>query len=755
MSNPPLYIATYSNVDVYECMVGDTALMRRVSDNWINATQILKAANFPKASRTRILEKEIQTGIHEKIQGGYGRFQGTWIPLEIARPLAHKYKITDAMAPILTYVPDPYNPLGKKSKGAGSGGNTSSQKRTDSAAKKQKSIKEKNIDSARKMAPSVADGSFWQANEPPRYQQPQQPNSYPQYHAPPPVFGQYGQQQLHNGYFQQSGYQQPQYLQEQQQGYPQHQTLRPPNMPQLSQQTQQHIPQQQAYPRNGSQSQAQQSKQQQQQQQQFAPYQQHKQKNSNENWSQDDANSTQMDEAMESDTSISSEHSAMANMDSKNARSMYTDALVHFFSNETDDVPLVLLHPPSDFDFNEPIDEEGHTPLHWASSMASPALVELLLKNGADPLTPNAAGLNCVSRAVFFNNSYQKGNFNQIVQLMKSCLYTPDKSGRTPLHYLCESTRSKTAIAQYYLQTILDQLSLGNENLITIVANHRDIQGDSAIDLCMRSGNTTLLDCLKSYVTGTESTAPNTPAVTSIRTPGTFKTDLGDFTEEPDSTINDRTDSVNGDHDDAETPGPANLFVQRLPKLPVGEVGGMLTSMLSSLADAYDTELKNKEEESEHTKSVLDNLQQDLDATESQNREVLRQIDSGLSLEELTSNISQLDEEASKKTDSLMRIMERSQALSMAKIVLREESSIDQSFVDNGDQIQLAFELTQLQVNRTRVIDTIIQELAVQNTNNKMNNYRKLIALACDLKAENVDELVDEIEADLLTTMSN
>ncbi|ODV73541.1 KilA-N domain-containing protein, partial [Cyberlindnera jadinii NRRL Y-1542] len=88
-------------IDVYECFIDDVPLMRRCSDDWVNATQILKAAKFPKAHRTRILEREVQTGVHEKIQGGYGRFQGTWIPLDIARPLAHKYNITDAMAPIL------------------------------------------------------------------------------------------------------------------------------------------------------------------------------------------------------------------------------------------------------------------------------------------------------------------------------------------------------------------------------------------------------------------------------------------------------------------------------------------------------------------------------------------------------------------------------------------------------------------------------------------------------------------------------
>ena len=50
--------------------------MRRRSDSYLNATQILKVAEFDKPQRTRILEREVQTGEHEKVQGGYGKYQG-------------------------------------------------------------------------------------------------------------------------------------------------------------------------------------------------------------------------------------------------------------------------------------------------------------------------------------------------------------------------------------------------------------------------------------------------------------------------------------------------------------------------------------------------------------------------------------------------------------------------------------------------------------------------------------------------------
>lgn len=71
-----IYKATYSGVPVYEFLCNNIAVMRRQSDSYLNATQILKVAEFDKPQRTRILEREVQIGQHEKVQGGYGKYQG-------------------------------------------------------------------------------------------------------------------------------------------------------------------------------------------------------------------------------------------------------------------------------------------------------------------------------------------------------------------------------------------------------------------------------------------------------------------------------------------------------------------------------------------------------------------------------------------------------------------------------------------------------------------------------------------------------
>ncbi|KAI0741587.1 apses-domain-containing protein [Daedaleopsis nitida] len=110
---PPvkIYNAVYSSVQVYECMVRGIAVMRRRADSYVNATQILKVAGVDKGRRTKILEKEILPGKHEIVQGGYGKYQGTWIPLERGRDIALQYGVAPLLAPLFDFVPNA-NPMG-------------------------------------------------------------------------------------------------------------------------------------------------------------------------------------------------------------------------------------------------------------------------------------------------------------------------------------------------------------------------------------------------------------------------------------------------------------------------------------------------------------------------------------------------------------------------------------------------------------------------------------------------------------------
>ncbi|KEY72147.1 hypothetical protein S7711_00157 [Stachybotrys chartarum IBT 7711] len=112
-AGPGIYSATYSGIPVYEFQFGQDLkehVMRRRQDDWINATHILKAAGFDKPARTRILERDVQKDRHEKIQGGYGKYQGTWIPLPAGESLAQRHNVYDRLKEIFTFVPGNESP---------------------------------------------------------------------------------------------------------------------------------------------------------------------------------------------------------------------------------------------------------------------------------------------------------------------------------------------------------------------------------------------------------------------------------------------------------------------------------------------------------------------------------------------------------------------------------------------------------------------------------------------------------------------
>lgn len=107
MSPYPIKFSAYSGTRVYVMTIKGISVMRRLHDNYVNATQVLRAAGLAKPQRTKILEKDISRMIHEKVQGGYAGFQGTWIPQEEALSIAIEYGLEEQITELLNKPIDP------------------------------------------------------------------------------------------------------------------------------------------------------------------------------------------------------------------------------------------------------------------------------------------------------------------------------------------------------------------------------------------------------------------------------------------------------------------------------------------------------------------------------------------------------------------------------------------------------------------------------------------------------------------------
>ncbi|KAJ3228837.1 hypothetical protein HDU78_009513 [Chytriomyces hyalinus] len=112
MNKPDGIVCTlHGGVKVVELTHAGHSVMRRLSSNLsVNGTHILLLAGVvDKVRRSRILdEKCISLGWpHEKVQGGSGRFQGTWMGTKHALELAAEFNVQEIVQQLVDYVPAP------------------------------------------------------------------------------------------------------------------------------------------------------------------------------------------------------------------------------------------------------------------------------------------------------------------------------------------------------------------------------------------------------------------------------------------------------------------------------------------------------------------------------------------------------------------------------------------------------------------------------------------------------------------------
>lgn len=93
MNDLSIFTAKYSSLDVFETKINNVAVMKLKKKQQVNAGQILKLAKLPKKKRTQIIKKLAQTIDGERIDFGFFKFQGFWIPLDAAKRLAKKWNV--------------------------------------------------------------------------------------------------------------------------------------------------------------------------------------------------------------------------------------------------------------------------------------------------------------------------------------------------------------------------------------------------------------------------------------------------------------------------------------------------------------------------------------------------------------------------------------------------------------------------------------------------------------------------------------
>lgn len=164
---------------------------------------------------------------------------------------------------------------------------------------------------------------------------------------------------------------------------------------------------------------------------------------------------------------------------------------------------------PQDLDPDLPIDDQLHTAVHWAAALAKTHLVGALVAFGAEPRRGNHVGETALIRAVLATNNQDNESFSTVLEHLASSIRTTDALGRTVLHHaaLVAGVKGRAASAKYYMETVLEFVAQRQEGDFEALVDAQDTNGDSALHIAARVGAKPLIRML--LETGAARDRPN------------------------------------------------------------------------------------------------------------------------------------------------------------------------------------------------------------------------------------------------------
>lgn len=462
----------------------------------------------------------------------------------------------------------------------------------------------------------------------------------------------------------------------------------------------------------------------------------------------------------------------------------YADQILEYFISDTNQIPVVLVNTPPDFDPNMAIDDDGHTALHWASAMGRIRVVKLLLTVGADIFRVNRAGQTALMRSVMFANNYDVRKFPDLYELLHRSTLNIDNNNRTVFHHIVDvaMSKGKTHAARYYMETVLDRLADYPRELADII-NFQDEDGETALTLAARCRSKRLVKILIDH--GAD------PKITNKEGKSTEDFILEDERFRSSPIIPSRTMSMSYRNAQAANPSlsaPAPVASTSAPAPPpplpqpilmaphndrpalhysiTGQKAATrcvndVAALLNSLATAYDQELRDKERDMNQASALLANIQGEI--LDSQ-RTVTSLRNQAQGLPQANKRLSDLENQLRTKIGQRYRLGWEKWAKDEEE---REKSIRDMSGgqlrpigmqngvykAPNGDDItdllvlhadipteseairaeceKLRQELEVHKKRRVGTVDTLVKAQAEAGTGGKMAQYRKLISAGC------------------------
>ena len=503
-------------------VVNSVAVMRRRSDSWLNATQILKVAGMEKGKRTKVLEKEILAGEHEKVQGGYGRYQGTWINYKRGREFCRQYGVEELLLPLLEY------DMGQDGAQPGNGGMETPTKEQAMAAQRKKMMYNGTENRSGIQTPN---GTFFKnisatavnavnAINKARFDSP----------GPRPGSGNKRPANVRKSSMQQ-GSQESQFAGSSQQSIQSFHSdgshgingqLDPAfgnySTPYFTKPKRPHSSMDQESPRKKARPSS-----------SMGPFSQST--NGDYDRSIRDTTPTEPNESFvyhqllqpDLDSNVTGLQPLPRPMSTPAKEKQHLLASLFLDPIRDDLSNLPSLDGLSGDDLDIPIDHSAHTALHWAATLAKPSLIRALIAKGANIFRVNIGGETALMRAVASTNNHELGSFPELLELLGPTIEVRDGRGRSLLHHVAVASaiKGRSAACRYYLDSLLEfvvrqgsasnsqqnsfnsdptpqskRRPIGLARFMSEIVNAQDMSGDTALNLAARTNNKSIIQQL-------------------------------------------------------------------------------------------------------------------------------------------------------------------------------------------------------------------------------------------------------------------
>lgn len=765
MASDQIYSAKYSGIDVYEFIHPTGSVMKRKNDDWVNATHILKAAKFAKAKRTRILEREVIKEVHEKVQGGFGKYQGTWVPLDIAVRLAEKFDVYDELKPLFDFTQSDGSaspPQAPKHHHASRGDST---RRKAAKSASMSAIMEGSTPAvaatgavngvaARKRGRPAASATRAKRKTEAALQRSQSDLGYPRPAIPNSSIATTELPSIRNSNLE-SLVEEEDKLQMPRKHQERFQELDIEDG--LSSDIEQHVPNSlgRADPNITA---------------------------HNERLIRDTRSTSQSSGSLATSPSELSDanpfdhrfgsagtspvistipryatQSRPQSTDIHDKVNEYLSVLVDYFiSNEVRSnrsVPAELLLPPPNSApyIDAPIDPELHTAFHWACSMGNLPIVEALVDAGTNISATNSQGQTPLIRSSMFHNSYTRRSFPRIFELLRDTVFDVDSQLRSVIHHIVKR-KSSTPSAVYYLDIVLSKIKdFSPQYRIELLLNSQDQSGDTALHIAAKNGDKTFFNTL--IANGALSSIANKDQLTPdeimngqyeqifARSQGNLSTSNNFFSNgKMGSPIGSTTPLVAVNTSDFMmfSSHAATRISRNIPQV---------VADLKRVAERYNELYQQRETDLKNMEKTLHSMTKTIKGVNVQTMEILDVGDPDefdASMAKQLEETKNLKEEVNENRERLSNILEHGQLIKLKRYT--EEEKVKRIAPSDDTNFDTRAKLViELGMSRLRMKGKLNKIMKLMGDNTKIHKYRKMISEGTELASEEVDDCLDVI----------